>query len=90
MPKSMLAKLINYNQLVLVMLCFFLEARMSSREVDVDLAELWANRNCKDCYGRGYQHYQNGFDGTYRKDRPSADYYEYCSCVVKKRKKFGK
>ena len=63
---------------------------MSSREVDVDLAVLWANRNCKDCYGRGYLHYQNGFNGTYRKDRPIADYYEYCSCVVKKRKKFGK
>lgn len=48
-------------------------------KIDEDKINMYADRSCKECYGRGIQTYDNG-KGTYK-------YHQHCSCVIKMMKK---
>lgn len=60
-------------------------------KVDPDVVGLYADENCKECYGRGYLSTQIGVGrgGTIRKDRPIQEFIDRCSCTLKAMKKYG-
>jgi len=60
-------------------------------QVDPDVVSLYAQEDCKQCYGRGYLKMQRGVlkGGTIRRDMPLQEYLERCSCTEKAMKKYG-
>ena len=60
-------------------------------QVDPDVVSLYAQENCKECYGRGYVKVQlgTGKGGTIRNDRPITEFVDRCSCTLKAMKKYG-
>ena len=58
--------------------------RKAEVESKIEMAKIYARKNCKDCYGRGY-HLLDMID----KSRPLDKYLQYCSCVYKNMKKYS-
>ncbi len=53
--------------------------RIHDEQLSFELIELYKNKNCKYCYGRGYFVSDNG--------KGTARYGDYCICVKKNLKK---